>query len=64
MPLKRVFGGSPLTLNPAFKRALPESEHFEDDNDHDNYTDDIKNVSIHVGALYQKSAALTSKIEG
>ena len=48
-------------FDPSFKPPLPESEHFKDDNDDDNYTDDIKNVSVHVGALYQKTAVLTSK---
>jgi len=35
-------------------RLLEHPEDFEDDNDNDNYSDYVENVSVHAGDSYQK----------
>ena len=41
-------------------RLLEHPEDFEDNNDNDNYSDYVENVSVHAGDSYQKWCAVTS----
>ena len=41
-------------------RLLEHPEDFEDDNDNDNYSDYVENVSVHAGVSYQKWCAVAS----
>jgi hypothetical protein len=42
------------------RQLLEHPEDFEDDNDNDNYSDYVENVSVHAGDSYQKWCAVAS----